>query len=31
MTGFEVTKKEQNDVAILYLKGFLDAHTAPDL
>jgi anti-sigma B factor antagonist len=31
MTGFEVTKKIQNDVAILYLKGFLDAHTAPDL
>jgi len=31
MTGFEVTKKIQDDVAILYLKGFLDAHTAPDL
>ena len=31
MTGFEVGRKIEGDVAILYLKGFLDAHTAPDL
>ena len=31
MTGFEVTRRMDGDVAILHLKGFLDAHTAPDL
>ena len=31
MTGFEVSKKIEGEVAILYVKGFLDAHTAPDL
>ncbi|UCE20018.1 MAG: STAS domain-containing protein [Gemmatimonadota bacterium] len=31
MTGFEVTQKMNQDIAVLYLKGFLDAHTAPDL
>jgi anti-sigma B factor antagonist len=31
MTGFEVKKRVEGDVAILYLKGFLDAHTAPEL
>ena len=31
MTGFEVTQRIEGEVAILYLKGFLDAHTAPDL
>lgn len=31
MTGFEVARRIEGDVAILYLKGFLDAHTAPDL
>ena len=31
MTGFEVTKKVDDNVAVLYLKGFLDAHTAPEL
>ena len=31
MAGFDVTKKMEGDVAVLYLKGFLDAHTAPEL
>ncbi len=31
MEGFEVSKSENSDVSILYLKGYLDAHTAPDL
>ena len=31
MTGFEVTKKMDGQVAVLHLKGFLDAHTAPEL
>jgi len=31
MTGFEVTKRIEGEVGILYLKGFLDAHTAPEL
>lgn len=31
MTGFEVAKKMDADIAILHLKGFLDAHTAPEL
>jgi len=31
MTGFEVTRNVDGHIAILHLKGFLDAHTAPDL
>lgn len=31
MEGFEVSKSENGDVSILYIKGYLDAHTAPDL
>ncbi|HEX9652926.1 MAG TPA: STAS domain-containing protein [bacterium] len=31
MEGFEVAKSENGGVAILYIKGYLDAHTAPDL
>ena len=31
MSGFEVTKKTLGEVAVLYVKGFLDAHTAPEL
>jgi anti-sigma B factor antagonist len=31
MEGFEVAKSENGDVAILYIRGYLDAHTAPDL
>jgi anti-sigma B factor antagonist len=31
MEGFEVAKGENGEVAILYIKGYLDAHTAPDL
>ena len=31
MTGFEVTQKTDGGIAVLYLKGFLDAHTAPEL
>jgi anti-sigma B factor antagonist len=31
MTGFDVSKRMDGEVAILYLKGFLDAHTAPEL
>jgi len=31
MEGFEVSKSENGDVSILYLIGYLDAHTAPDL
>ncbi|MCH8018605.1 STAS domain-containing protein [candidate division KSB1 bacterium] len=31
MEGFEVSKSENGDISILYLKGYLDAHTAPDL
>jgi anti-sigma B factor antagonist len=29
MSGFEIVREEKNDVSVLYLKGFLDAHTAP--
>jgi anti-sigma B factor antagonist len=29
MSGFEITQVEKEKVTILYLKGFLDAHTAP--
>ena len=31
MEGFEVSKSENGDVSILYIKGYLEAHTAPDL
>ncbi len=31
MEGFEVTKSENIGVSILYIKGYLDAHTAQDL
>ena len=31
MEGFEVSKSENGDISILYLKGYLDAHTASDL
>lgn len=30
MEGFEVSRKDDNKVSILYIKGYLDAHTAPD-
>lgn len=30
MSEFDVTRKDSDDVSIVYLKGFLDAHTAPD-
>lgn len=29
MSGFEVTRKDNNNVSTLHLSGFLDAHTAP--
>lgn len=31
MEGFEVNKNENNGVSVLYIKGYLDAHTAPEL
>jgi len=31
MPGFEVARVENGDIAVLRLKGYLDAHTAPDL
>ncbi len=31
MESFEVSKKENGKVVILYIKGYLDAHTAPML
>jgi anti-sigma B factor antagonist len=31
MTGFEVMRAENGEIALLRLKGYLDAHTAPDL
>lgn len=31
MEGFEVMRNENGGVSILILKGYLDAHTAPDL
>ncbi len=31
MEGFEVRREDKGDVSVLYLKGYLDAHTAPDL
>lgn len=30
MNGFEVKSKEVKNVAVVYIKGYLDAHTAPD-
>jgi anti-sigma B factor antagonist len=29
MSGFEISQAEKDNVTVLYLKGFLDAHTAP--
>jgi anti-sigma B factor antagonist len=29
MSGFEVSRNDYDKVSILYLSGFLDAHTAP--
>ncbi len=31
MEGFEVTRSENDGVSILYIKGYLDAHTAQQL
>lgn len=31
MESFEVTKKDNENVVVLYIKGYLDAHTAPML
>ncbi|NIR48874.1 STAS domain-containing protein [candidate division KSB1 bacterium] len=31
MEGFEVARSENGDISILYIKGYLDAHTAQDL
>ena len=31
MEGFEVMHRNDGDIAVLQLKGFLDAHTAPTL
>jgi anti-sigma B factor antagonist len=31
MEGFEVSRQEDGQISILQLKGYLDAHTAPDL
>ena len=31
MSGFEVDKTDNNGIVTLALKGFLDAHTAPEL
>ena len=30
MSGFEVTRKDLEGISVIYLKGYLDAHTAPD-
>ena len=30
MSDFEVTRKDIEELSVLYLKGYLDAHTAPD-
>lgn len=30
MEGFEIARKDNQQVAILYLRGYLDAHTAPE-
>jgi len=31
MEGFAVSRKDNDTVSILYIKGYLDAHTAPEL
>lgn len=31
MSNFEVRRKDEGPISTLYLKGFLDAHTAPQL
>ena len=31
MEGFEVTRNENGGISILCVKGYLDAHTAPEL
>lgn len=31
MTSFKVERKDHPEVSTLYIKGYLDAHTAPDL
>jgi len=31
MSGFEIRRKDDGAVSTLYIKGFLDAHTAPEL
>jgi anti-sigma B factor antagonist len=30
MSGFEVRRKDFEGISVMYLKGYLDAHTAPD-
>lgn len=30
MSGFDVARKDMENVSVVYLKGYLDAHTAPD-
>jgi anti-sigma B factor antagonist len=30
MNGFEVKRKDMDEISVVYLKGYLDAHTAPD-
>ncbi|MBN1782352.1 STAS domain-containing protein [bacterium] len=30
MSGFEVKRKDVETISVIYLKGYLDAHTAPD-
>ncbi|APF17400.1 STAS domain-containing protein [Caldithrix abyssi] len=29
MKGFQVTRTDKNDISVLYVAGFLDAHTVP--
>jgi anti-sigma B factor antagonist len=31
MNGFEVARADNGEISVLRLKGYLDAHTAPDL
>ena len=31
MTNFEVVRKDNDGISTLYIKGYLDAHTAPQL
>ena len=30
MSGFEVNRKDMDNISVVYLKGYLDAHTAPE-